>query len=274
VLHGPAHARKKAFQRMRPNGASPTYCSGALIQFRRIDMMSTSMTSPVIAIIPARGGSKRLPGKNVRLLNGLPLITWTIRAALKSGTVDRVILSSEDPEIMKVALAHGCEVPFCRPIELASDTTSTVEVILQAIDCLNIKSATVVVLQPTSPLRLPEDIDDSVKKFYNFGATSCVTVTSMPKSESFYARMSQDGFLTGEPVFRDIGNQKRVLLNGAVYVVDAEHLRQSGSLYGPKAISHLMPLGRSIDIDTQEDFDMAEALWPYSWGRLEDGLHD
>lgn len=233
--------------------------------------MSTVTAKPVIGIIPARGGSKRLPGKNVRQLRGAPLIAWTIRAALNSKSIDRVILSSEDEEIMSVARDYGCEVPFRRPAGLASDTAGTKEVILHAIDFLNIPDAAVVILQPTSPLRLPQDIDGAVSKFQVAGAASCVTVTNLPKSENFYARMNPDGVLTMEPVFHDIGDQKQVLINGAVYVVDAEHLRQSGSLYGATTLAHLMPFDRSVDIDTEEDFAMAEALWPCSWGRFGDG---
>ncbi len=107
----------------------------------------------VLAIIPARGGSKGVPRKNIRLLAGKPLIVWTIDEAKKSKYIDRFILSSEDDEIIKIAREYGCEVPFKRPIELAQDDTPGIEPVIHAINTLEDKYDYVVLLQPTSPLR-------------------------------------------------------------------------------------------------------------------------
>ncbi len=118
----------------------------------------------ILAVIPARGGSKGVPRKNIRDLAGKPLIAWTIEAAKKSKYIDRLILSSEDPEIIAVAKSYGCEVPFVRKIELAQDDTPGIEVVLDAVQrCLGYTH--VLLLQPTSPFRTHKHIDDLIEKF-------------------------------------------------------------------------------------------------------------
>ena len=118
----------------------------------------------VLAVIPARGGSKALPGKNILTINGRPLIDWSIAAARGSRFVDRVVLSSDDDAIMAAAAACGCEVPFRRPTDLATDAASTIDVVLHALDALPGYDV-VMVLQPTSPLRTAGDIDAACQTF-------------------------------------------------------------------------------------------------------------
>ena len=118
----------------------------------------------ILAIIPARGGSKGIPRKNIKPLAGKPLIAWTIEEAKKSKYIDRLILSSEDEEIIRIAKKWGCEVPFVRPKEFAEDETSGIEPILHAIETLSEKYDYVCLLQPTSPLRTVNDIDGCIKK--------------------------------------------------------------------------------------------------------------
>lgn len=140
------------------------------------------MNSKILAIIPARGGSKGVPRKNIRELAGKPLIAWTIEEAKKSKYIDRLILSTEDDEIIEVAKQYGCEVPFKRPIELAQDDTPGIDPVLHAIEqCPGYDY--VVLLQPTSPLRTVDDIDGCIEQLLSSDGTNfCVSVTEPEKS--------------------------------------------------------------------------------------------
>jgi CMP-N-acetylneuraminic acid synthetase len=219
-----------------------------------------NQTDNILAIIPARGGSKRLPGKNIRPLGGLPMLAWSIRAAQRSQTIDRLILSSDDEVIIEVARGHGCEVPFRRSEQLAQDEATTVDVIVDALDRVADRYAYVVILQPTSPLRTAADIDAAVELCRSSGAASCVSVTQLSKPESFYALVDATGRLAREAVFANHKGAVPALINGAVYVVATEHLRRTGSIYDLTTIAYPMPLWRSIDVDTAQDFAMAECL--------------
>src|SRR5271157_3678171 len=136
----------------------------------------------VLALIPARGGSKGVPRKNLREIAGKPLIAWAIEAGRQSRYIDRLILSSEDPEIMAQARSWGCEVPFVRPAELARDDTPGMEPVLHALTALPEEYDYVVVLQPTSPLRLAEDIDGCLETCLRQEAPACVTVAEVDQS--------------------------------------------------------------------------------------------
>src|SRR5215470_19477410 len=135
----------------------------------------------VLAIIPARGGSKGLAGKNIIEVAGKPLIAWTIAEANKSRYIDRLILSSDDPKTIEVAKAHGCEVPFVRPAELAQDETPGVDPVLHAISMLR-GYEIVIVLQVTSPLRRVMDIDDCLDYLLSCDANACVSVTGVDQN--------------------------------------------------------------------------------------------
>ena len=136
----------------------------------------------VLALIPARGGSKGLPRKNVLLLGGRPLLAWSILAARGSAHVDRIVVSSEDREIIETAREWGAEVPFVRPAELARDETSGMDVVLHALDQAGQGFDYVVLVQPTSPLRTPQDIDACLERCLETGAPACVSVCEPAKS--------------------------------------------------------------------------------------------
>lgn len=219
----------------------------------------------VLAVIPARGGSKGLPGKNVRPLAGKPLLAWSVEAARASKYVDRVVLSSDDPEIMAVARAAGCEVPFTRPADLATDSARVQDVIIHALDSLGEDFGYVVLLQPTSPLRSTADIDACVETCEATRAPGCVSVTRPAKSPYWMFFLDEDG--TGHPVLGgdNTGKQRQDLpqayvLNGAVYVVEVAQFRESLSFVCPDTRFHVMPEDRSCDIDTELDFAFAEIL--------------
>jgi N-acylneuraminate cytidylyltransferase len=211
----------------------------------------------ILAVIPARGGSKRIPRKNVRLVSGKPLIAWTIEEAQKSKHIDRLILSSEDPEIIRIAREWGCEAPFVRPAELAEDDTPGVEPILHALGQLP-SYKYVVLLQPTSPLRAAEDIDACIECCHQTGSPACVTVTKCTENPYLMFQLAEDKSIT--PLLRVASRPtpsqdqpEFFRLNGAVYVALSSWLRISKSFICEKTLGYEMPLGRSLDIDSPED---------------------
>lgn len=217
----------------------------------------------ILAVITARGGSKGVPRKNIRMVGGKPLIAWTIEAAKASRHLDRVVLSSEDDEIIAVARSHGCEVPFVRPVSLAQDETPGVDPVLHALDELPGYDV-VVLLQPTSPLRIGEDIDGCVALFATSGADACVSVAPAEQSPYWMFRLGEGGRML--PLMPDGPDGRRRqdlppvwVLNGAVYVADCAFLRRERGFLGGRLVGYPMPLDRSLDIDSERDLDMVEA---------------
>ena len=212
----------------------------------------------VTGLILARGGSKRLPGKNIRLLGGKPMITWTIEAAFASATIDRTILSTDDEDIMVAARAAGCEVPFHRPAHLASDEASSVDVVLHAIDELELTDGYIVLLQPTSPLRIPGDIDGCVKACHENRAPACATVSKLEHSASWHISLDERG-----RVYRPFANHTETLYrpNGAVYVADIAWFRTNHQFWVEGVtLAYETPVNRAVDVDTEADFIIAQAL--------------
>lgn len=217
---------------------------------------------PVLAVIPARGGSKTLPRKHVRDVAGRPLIAWTIAAAAASRFIDRVVLSSDDAEIIEVARGLGCEVPFVRDAALAGDHALTIDVVLDALARLP-GYPWVVLLQPTSPLRTADDIDGALALCAERGATSCVSVSAAAQSPYWMYRVGAAGRL--EPLFERpaIGRRQDLPavyhLNGAVYVARSEQLARTRTFVDGDTIAYEMPAARSCDIDTEDDLNIAAA---------------
>jgi N-acylneuraminate cytidylyltransferase len=220
----------------------------------------------ILAIIPARGGSKGIPRKNIRMLVGKPLIAWTIEEAKKSKYIDRLILSSEDEEIIKVAQEWGCEVPFIRPAALANDETPGIEPILHAINTLQEKYDYVVLLQPTSPLRLADDIDGCIETCLFYSSPSCVSVAEVDQHP--YLMYSIDKTESMSPLLnREVENCRRqdflvvYILNGAVYVAASAWLQQNRSFLSSSTKAYIMPKERSLDIDDDRDLFLCEMLF-------------
>ena len=219
----------------------------------------------MIAIIPARGGSKGLPGKNIRELAGKPLIAYTIEAALASTAVSRVIVSTDDKEIAEIAKRYGAEVPFMRPVELATDTANAIDTYNYTIDRLEKESGKSIsefmVLLPTVPLRLAADIDGAHRIFKNKNAESVVSYTRENHPVSWHKYIDDNGKF--EPLFEDnqlLNRQKHretYYPNGAIYIFSRELIR-SGKYYSSASYAYIMPGERSVDIDTMEDFELAE----------------
>lgn len=216
----------------------------------------------LLAIIPARGGSKRLPRKNILELGGKPLIAWTIEEARKSVYLDRIIVSTDDREIAEVAAEWGAEVPFFRPPHLAEDHTSGLEPIFHALDQLK-EFDYIVLLQPTSPLRVVADIDACIERCIDARADSCVSFVLNEKPPSWLYEFDEQEriipFLDGD----DSGKLEAsplYLVNGAVYVAEVESLKRNQSLLTSNTVGYVMPRERSVDIDTELDFRLSEVL--------------
>lgn len=221
------------------------------------------MKPKILAIIPARGGSKGVPRKNIRDLAGKPLIAWTIEEAKKSRYIDRLILSSEDDEIIEVAKQCGCEVPFKRPIELAQDETPGIEPVLHAIEqCPGYDY--VVLLQPTSPLRTVEDIDGCIEKLISSGKDFYVSVTESDKSPYWMYTVNQSNMKVlidrNKLITRRQDLPKVYNLNGALYVGKVELLYKKKSFLTEGTQAYIMPRERSYDIDSEMDFKICNYL--------------
>ena len=220
----------------------------------------------ILGIIPARGGSKGVPRKNLRLLAGRPLIAWTIEAAKESSLLDRVILSSEDDEIMETARRHGLEVPFKRPPELARDDTPGILPVLHALEMLSSENYThVVLLQPTSPMRNSEDIDGAIRLCIDRAAPACLGVCEAPHPPWWMFGMDADRKLSPLMAAKDIPLRrqdapKAYQLNGAIYVAEIGFIKSSKGFIGPESLGYAMPGERSLDIDSELDILLAESL--------------
>jgi CMP-N-acetylneuraminic acid synthetase len=224
----------------------------------------------VLFVIPARGGSKRLPRKNILPLAGKPLIAWTIEAALQSGIAGEVCVSTDDEEIARVSRDFGASVPFLRPPELASDTAGSAAVVLHAIEFYRQVQGrdfgTVAFLQPTSSLRNAEDVRAAFELLRDRGAENVVSVCPVDHSPLWSNVLPEDGSLKG--FIRDEVKGKRsqdlpqyYRLNGAIYICAVDRfLRDRSLLLETKAYAYVMSQEHSIDIDTELDFRFAEAL--------------
>lgn len=219
----------------------------------------------VLAIIPARGGSKGVPRKNIRNLCGKPLIAWTIEEARKSRYIDRIILSSEDIEIITVAKQWGCEVPFVRPQDLAQDDTPGMTPVLYTIDTLAEKYEYVVLLQVTSPLRTVEDIDGCIEWCIKHQANSCMAISEVSENPYWMFTIGQDNQLTklmetDSEYLRRQDLPKVFIINGAMYIAQTEWLLKNKEFDSPETIGYIMPQERAVDIDCEMDFKICELI--------------
>jgi len=221
----------------------------------------------ILAIIPARGSSKGMPRKNIRLLCGKPLIAYTIETALKSKLVDRVVVSTEDKEIADISKEHGAEV-ISRPPELAQDDTPSFPVFQHAITHLeevnDYHPKIIVILQPTSPLRIVEDIDRAIEGFLEAKYDSVVSVCEVEHPPHWMYTLAGERLKPliegGKKVVRRQDAPKVYRLNGAVYVSSRDTAMKENRVLGRDTKAYIMPLERSIDIDTELDFKLAEFL--------------
>ena len=221
-----------------------------------------------IAIIPARSGSKGLKDKNIKPLNGKPLIAYTIEAAKRSNLFDEIFVSTDSNEYARIAKDYGASVPFLRSNELSSDTTSSWDVVRDAI--LNYKKIgkefdTVALLQPTSPLRKSEDIINGYNIMQKKDAKAIVSVCEVDHSPLWCNTLPEDNSLENF-LNQDFINAPRQSLptyyriNGAIYIVNCKYLMSTDNIYNKSCYAVVMPKEISIDIDDAIDFKIAEAL--------------
>lgn len=223
----------------------------------------------VLGLITARGGSKGLPGKNIRPLGGKPLIAWTIDAAKAAQMIDAVVVSTDDAEIAEVARQHGAEIPFLRPAELASDTAASIDVVLHAVDALAAAGRMfdiVVLLEPTSPLRDAADIDAGITRLIETGAGSVVGVCRAEGMHpAFMFRRGADERL--KPLLDRPPNALRrqdldaaFFAEGTLYASSVSVLREKRGFYHDDTVGYEVPKWKSFEIDDIDDLIIVEAL--------------
>lgn len=231
----------------------------------------------MIAIIPARGGSKGLPGKNIRELAGKPLISYSIMSAMKADCIDRVLVTTDDEKIAKVAESYGAEIPFIRPPELATDNSSAVDVYIHAVEyMINTEKCDVdsfMVLLPTAPLRTSHHIMEAYDLFVNRNAATLISVVEAETPPSWYMQLSENGMIqncgfgNNENAISNRQNNKTYYIpNGAIYILNYNLLKSKRTYYCDKTIGYVMSRCDSVDIDTLDDFDYAEYLLTKSKG--------
>lgn len=221
-----------------------------------------------IAIIPARGGSKRLPGKNIKDLAGKPMIAWTIEAALVSQVFDYVFVSTDDEKIAEVAKNAGAQVPFLRPEKLASDEATTNDVVTHLVEWVeseyNQQVSTIAILQPTSPLRNAQHIKEAMRLMEEKSAKAVVSVCEVEYPIQFCNTLSKDGSMDGfikpENLKRTQELEPYYRLNGAIYFFERSHVGKMTGLYSNGTYAYVMGARESVDVDTLQDFKLAEFL--------------
>lgn len=225
----------------------------------------------MIAIIPARGGTKGLPGKNVKELDGIPLIAHTIKAAIGASCVDRVIVTTDDRGIAGIAEQYGAEVPFLRPEALATDTASAVDVYIHAVNFLVERDGAdlkkFMVLLPTVPFRNSRHIDEA---FELFSQSDCETLISVRRADvppSWYLKVGENGYLHSCGFGMESGVLRNrqddggyCIPNGAIYILDFDILVKERTYYTDKTVAYVMRESDSVDIDTYDDFCYAEYI--------------
>lgn len=220
-----------------------------------------------IAIIPARSGSKGIKDKNIKDLAGKPLMAYTIEAALRSGEFDEVMVSTDSEEYAAIAKQYGAKVPFYRSAETATDTASSwdmVEEVLSGYEKMGESFDSFCLLQPTSPLRNDEDIKSAYQLFREKAQCAVVSVCEAEHSPLWCGHLPENnefvGFINEESMKQRQAGGKFYRLNGAIYIVDVKSFREDRYLYKSGSFAYIMSQDRSVDIDTDIDFTLAEIL--------------
>jgi CMP-N,N'-diacetyllegionaminic acid synthase len=225
--------------------------------------------SEILGLICARGGSKSIPRKNLALLAGKPMIAWTIEAALKSPSLTRAVVSTDDDEIAEVAKHWGADVPFLRPAELARDDTPGIEPVLHALRWLaeheSYHPDYVMLLQPTSPLRTTEDIEAAVRLARERGVDSVVSVTEAATHPYWMKRITENGELAElVPTEQEYSRRQELppayALNGAIYLIKVDTLMEQHTFYPDRTLAYVMPAERALDVDEPWDLYLADLV--------------
>lgn len=221
----------------------------------------------IIAIIPARSGSKGLKNKNIKQLNGKPLMAYSIEAALKSQCFDRIVVSTDSEDYAKIAIEYGAEVPFLRPEHLADDETTINNVIIDLLakfKNINEEFDCLMLLQPTSPLRSSDDIKKAIKLMKEKDANAVISICEVEHSPLYTGQVPEDLCIDGF-IKKGISTRRQELpnyyrINGAIYLMKTDYLLKYGDYYKEKCYAYLMAKERSIDIDNEFDFILTACL--------------
>ncbi len=217
-----------------------------------------------VAIIPARGGSKGIPGKNIKFFAGKPLIFWTIKVAKDCNFIDKVIVSTDDEETAKISLSFGAEVPYIRPKELASDTSPIIDTVKHFLKS-NERASEILLLQPTSPLRKTSDISNIVKRKIDKNCDSIVSITEAFSHPYLCYKLSISGKISSFMHKKNLKRRQELpdiyCLNGSIYLANRKFLLEKNSFIDEGTLGYLMPQERSIDIDNIYDWEIAETLF-------------
>jgi len=216
-----------------------------------------------VAIIPARKGSKGLPGKNHKPLHNKPLIAWTIEQAIKSAVIDEIVISTDDPAIVNIAEKYNSCHVIERPPEIAGDSAPMADVVLDVINRFQEKTIDfIVLLQVTSPLRTASDIDDAFKDMKAKNYENCVSVCDVSESPYWMYKTDEKGLISPVVEYDEVSRRQDLptayKLNGAIYIVKTANFIKDKKLIGLKTFAYKMPRERSIDIDNIEDFRLCE----------------
>jgi len=223
----------------------------------------------VLAVIPARGGSKRLPEKNIVDFLGKPMIAWTIESALNSKYIDRVIVSTDSNDISSISKQYGANVPFIRPSDLSNDDSKSVDVALHAINALKVQGDCydfVILLQPTSPYRNSSHIDGAIQIVISNNANSVISVTKAKHSPLWMNTIPKNGSMDGF-IHKSIANKRSqdlpvyYQLNGAIYLCNVKNLVEERTFFTKeKSFSFQMDFKSSVDIDDEYDLLFASLI--------------
>ena len=219
----------------------------------------------VLALIPARGGSKGLPGKNIKKLSGKPLIAWTIEEAKKADYIDEVIVSTDSKEIAEISQSYGASIPFMRPDVLATDHAKGIDVIKHTIEFFKDEFDVIIVLQPTSPLRTYKNINSAFMEFQKKKCQAVVSVCKVEHPIQWTGTLMKDKSMKNF-INEDIKNKNRqdlqtyYRLNGAIYISKIDYLFQNNGFLGNNTFAYIMSKKNSVDIDSILDFKFAELL--------------
>tara|TARA_Y100000991_G_C21856042_1_gene298825 strand:- start:42 stop:755 length:714 start_codon:yes stop_codon:yes gene_type:complete len=230
---------------------------------KNIEIGNHSKIMSTIALIPARGGSKGIPRKNIKQFCSKPLIYWSIKVALESEFIDRVIVSTEDDEIAKIAKSFSAEVPFIRPTELSNDKSPGIDPVIHALQKLP-EVNDLLLLQPTSPIRQKKDIEGIFHKRSMHHSDSAVSVTESSKSLNLFFRINPENKLI--PVGKTFNIKprqsysKEYIINGSMYLSTRKSILENNSLITSKTIAYKMSNKYSIDIDSPFDWEIAEYI--------------
>ena len=223
----------------------------------------------ILGIVPARGGSKAITRKNLALLANKPLLAWTVEVALESASLDRLVISTDDPEIADAGKKLGAEIPFLRPAELAADTSTSMDVILHALrwlaDNQNYRPDYVLLLQPTSPLRTATDIRESIKLALAKRADSVVSVCETHQHPLWMKGVNHEGRLVDLYPQSPAPTRRQDLpsvfaLNGAIYLALRTFLLSERTFISDCTYAYVMPENRSLDVDTPWDLYLANLI--------------